>query len=329
MKTEVLHISLLTVLMAFFISTVASAGPTIVLQPSSEQIELGSEFTLQVNIREVASLFAASFEVQYDNTLLEFVDVSAGDFLGDDVVFFSMEGVGFVSIAIAKKAGSDSVNGAGMLAEVKFKGIGEGAVTISVKTDTLTLQQPDGSAVPEFEASVEEGSVDVIDPPTTTPSISIDLSAEEVVVGQRFSIQVKVEDVADLFGASFELQFNKTILKAVSAVPGEFMGNDILHIAVSDDGSMSIGVTRKGDAGGSDGSGIIVRVTLEAIGDGDTDISLNSETIELNGSDDEPIDGFSSLSVGSAHVTVRRPALVAHGKLLITWGYVRRLWQER
>ncbi len=93
--------------------------------------------------------------------------------------------------------------------------------------------------------------------------------------------------------------------------------------------SMSIGVTRKGGAGGSDGSGVIVSVTLEAIGNGDTDISFNSETIELNGSDNGPIDGFSSLSVGSAQMTVRKSALVARGKLLITWGYVRQLWKGR
>ncbi len=329
MKTEVLYISLLTVLMVLFISTVATAGPTIVLQPSSDQIDLGSEFTLQVNIREVTSLFAASFEVQYDNTLLEFVDVSAGDFLGDDVVFFSIEGDGSVSIAITKKAGSDSVDGAGMLAEVKFKSIRAGAVTISVRTDTLTLQQPDGSAVPEFEASVEEGSIDVIESPITPPSISIDLSAEEISIGQQFPIQVKVTDVANLFGIAFELKFDETILKAVSAAPGDLLGDDVVDVVVSEDGSISVGISRKAGAGGVDGAGVIAVVTLEAIGNGETDISFNSETIELKGPDDVPIEGFSSLDISSVSIAVQKPALVARGKLLRTWGYIRRSWKER
>ena len=92
-----------------------------------------------------------------------------------------------------------------------------------------------------------------------------------------------------------------------------------------DNGRISIGISRKAGSGGVDGSGTLALVTLETIGDGDTDILFNSETITLKGPDGTPVGGFDSLNLSTAHISVRRPSLVPKGKQIRTWGYVKDL----
>ena len=326
MKTEISTIFLTNILMTLFITTLALCDATLTLEPSSEQINLGDEFTLDVQISDIEGLFGASIDIQYDENILDYVGVSTGDFMGEDVLIFDMKGDNIVSVAVTMKAGAIAATGSGVIASLTFIAKAKGAPQMSFRMDTLSLLTADGAAISVIP---EDESVTIIDTAEQAPALSIELSKEEVPIGEQFPVEIKVENIAQLFGFSIELLFDPTVLKAVNAVPGDFLGNDTIELAVPGDGSISVSVSRKAGVDGVDGSGVIAFVILETIGDWDTEISFNSEITELKGSDNEPIDGFSSLSFGSAYVTVPKPDLVARGKLLITWGYIRRSWKER
>ena len=121
------------------------------------------------------------------------------------------------------------------------------------------------------------------------------------------------------------IQFDPVVLKVMSAVPGDFLGNDTIDIAVPGDGNISVGVSRKAGVDGVDGSGVIAIVTLEAIAQGDSDITFSSKTIALNDSDGNSVAGADSLETNEADISVQPPSLVPDRKLVKTWGAIKRL----
>ncbi len=301
-------------------SVAVGSEPVFSIDPAESQLEPGDEVTLNAAISDVKELFGVSFEMQYDGNILDYVSASVGDFMGNDIVFLDMKGDNSVSIAVSMKAGASPASGSGIIAIITFRAKAEGTSQISYRQETLSLQRGDGTLIP---AAVEDGKVTVSDTAASGLALFIDPSAKEVWVGEQFPMEVKIENATKLYAASFDLQFDKTMLKAVSAISGDFLGNDVINMEMPDDGSVSIGVSMKAGSVGVDGSGTIAIVTFEAIGDGDTDISFNSETITLKDTNDSAIDGFNSLNVNPGNISVRRPSLVPNGKLIRTWGHIR------
>jgi hypothetical protein len=132
---------------------------SIMLVPSAEAVWMDEEFTLDVRV-EATDLFGASFELRYDASLLEVMDVTQGDFLGNDILFLEMAGDGSLSIAASRKAGTEGVSGSGILATVTFKGISKGTADITFHRDTLSLLRQDGSSVEGFDhLAFQDGEV--------------------------------------------------------------------------------------------------------------------------------------------------------------------------
>lgn len=83
--------------------------------------------------------------------------------------------------------------------------------------------------------------------------------------GQDFWVEVHADEVANLFGLSFDLTYapaafvNPQITEA-----GSFMGSDIVFFANSDTsaGVVSVGATRKAGQGGVSGSGLVAKIKM-------------------------------------------------------------------
>ncbi len=83
----------------------------------------------------------------------------------------------------------------------------------------------------------------------------------------EYFVDIRVENVTNLFGASFVLNYTNTAyVNYVSSENGAFLGNDVLLYANPEDplGKVSIGITRKTGQPGSTGSGVIVRVKFSS-----------------------------------------------------------------
>jgi len=132
---------------------------SIMLVPSAKDVWMDEEFTLDVRV-EATDLFGASFELRYDGSLLEVMDVAQGDFLGNDIVFLEMAGDGSLSIASSRKAGAEGVSGSGILAIITFKGIQKGTADVTFRRNTLSLLRQDGSSVEGFDLlAFQDGEV--------------------------------------------------------------------------------------------------------------------------------------------------------------------------
>ncbi len=84
--------------------------------------------------------------------------------------------------------------------------------------------------------------------------------------GQEFWIDVRVADVADLFGTAFELLYSPiTFVEAQTAEAGGMLGNDVIFFPNLDNalGKVSIGLTRKSGQSGVDGSGMVARIKMK------------------------------------------------------------------
>ena len=129
------------------ISTASEENAGLSIRPEKLSVQKDDTFTVNIEVNEITDLFGASFEIQYDGNILEYASSSAGDFMGSDVVFFSIKGDNTVNIAISMKAGADPASGTGTLAEIKFKARSAGKSQVSYREDTLALNHPDGTPI--------------------------------------------------------------------------------------------------------------------------------------------------------------------------------------
>ena len=128
------------------------------------------------------------------------------------------------------------------------------------------------------------GAPAIIKPVTDSPQLA----------GSEFTVDVMVENVENLFGIAFVLNYDTTYINALSAVKGDFLGDDVLWLdpVINDDeGTVSIGITRKRPADGVDGSGIIAEVTFksDSMTPDDTSVDFTITDIVANDPSGVPI----------------------------------------
>ena len=157
------------------------------------------------------------------------------------------------------------------------------------------------------------------------PNLILEASSDQVGVGDDLTLEANIEEVSNLFALSFELEYDPALLEIGDISAGDFLGNDTIDIAVPGDGNISVGISRKAGADGVDGSGVIAIVTLEAIAQGNSDITFNPETITLGDSGGNSVAGADSLETNESDISVQPPSLVPTRKLVKTWGYIKHL----
>ena len=154
------------------------------IEPSESQVKIGNGITLKAFVSNVDRLFGVSFEIQFDGNLLEYARASAGGLLGEDAIFFDIEGDNRISIAVSMKAGDTPASGSGEIASIIFRGKAAGESQISYRVDTANLKRDDGSSIP---FTIKNGSVTVI--PGMKGDVSNDglIRSNDAILALRFS----------------------------------------------------------------------------------------------------------------------------------------------
>ena len=141
-------------------------------------------------------------------------------------------------------------------------------------------------------------TLDVID-------IVVGVRAEQDIlsVGDRYELEVYVEDAPGLVSLTCELEFDEKLLEPLEAVPGDFFGSDVLFIEDSEflrreENRLAIGITLKGDAPGVCGSGVAFRVVFRAVSSGQTAVTL-LENVTLTTAGFEQIEDASRIRIES------------------------------
>jgi len=134
--------------------------------------------------------------------------------------------------------------------------------------------------------------------------LGMDPRSLETTSGRAFGLEVWVQRVDSLFGASFELAYDSLSLAADSAKAGTFLGSDVVFFSHTEPGLASVSVTLKSGAAEVSGSGGLAVVYFHSTGTGNQAITFSPTTAlrRANGSD---VPGFSSLSKWKADVAVQ------------------------
>ncbi|MEM4204881.1 MAG: cohesin domain-containing protein, partial [Candidatus Methanomethylicaceae archaeon] len=123
--------------------------------------------------------------------------------------------------------------------------------------------------------------------------------------GDAFAINIDVYKVVDLFGVSFELQFDPKILSTFDAKTGDAMGNDALFLSMPSDGKINIAISKKQGSSPFSGSGTLVTIGFKAVEDGKTEINFDKSKLVLQKSDGSPISGMEDILLGTCQVVVK------------------------
>lgn len=293
-------------------------GTTIVFQPQNSQVAVGATIVVEVRVENVQNLFGADIRVSFDPAKLEVVDanpgaariqVEPGSFLDPGKGFIAQNEAdntaGRIGYAITLLAGEGTTpaSGGGTLMRITFKGKANGASKLAFISASLFNQS--GNQIP---ATTQDGNVTVGaqaqatattapgGPAQTGTSLVFQPQNSQVNVGATTVVEVRVENVQNLFGAEVRISFDATKLEVVDAdasqtgvqiEPGPFPpGNKTIppsgNVADNTNGTITYAFSLLATGGtptpGS-GSGTLMRITFRGKAAGTSPLTFTSTTL--------------------------------------------------
>lgn len=167
-------------------------------------------FTVNINLENVIDLVSFEFWLGYNTTILDVADVAVNPMFPPPVEIEINETEGQIRIAASL---SPSYTGSLMLASITFHvaTIGESILDlhsvylIDAWDEVIPYEEPvDGYFSNVLKARLYVDPAEIIDP-TLTP-------------GSKFTIDVKMENVVDLYGYEFKLTYDAEVLTCLGAI---------------------------------------------------------------------------------------------------------------
>jgi len=152
---RIMHFAVISL---FFASALPAA--TLALVPSSTTVMVGEMFTVDVNIEDVADLYAYQFDVGFDPALLNASSVTGGPFLATGGTTLFLAGLVNNSAGTVSSTAESlislvpGVSGDGTLAEMTFLAMGPGLATLTPFGVTLLDSSLGGIAATTPSVSV-------------------------------------------------------------------------------------------------------------------------------------------------------------------------------
>jgi hypothetical protein len=123
--------------------------------PSKLDALKNSEFSADISVSNVIGLYGCFFDLTYDPKLLEAVEGSKGELLGDDTLSLFHFEPGVISAGVTRKSGVEGASGSGIVAHTKFKALAPGAAEVKIVfTENPALRTNVGKSVDGIEKIV-------------------------------------------------------------------------------------------------------------------------------------------------------------------------------
>jgi hypothetical protein len=127
-------------------------GTEVRVVPASQQIEEGGTTTADIFIDNVAELWGAEVQLQFDPTLVqvqdadpgtEGVQIEVGSFPSPDFVAENKvdNAAGIVNYAVTQLAPKEPASGSGLLASITFQGVSQGNSDLTLSVVKLSTNQ--------------------------------------------------------------------------------------------------------------------------------------------------------------------------------------------
>ena len=120
--------------------------------PSKLDASINSVFSADISVSNVTGLYGCFFDLTYDPKLLEAVEGSKGELLGDDTLSLFHFEPGVINAGITRKSGVEGASGSGIVAHTKFKALAPGAAEVKIVfTESPALRTNEGKSVDGIE----------------------------------------------------------------------------------------------------------------------------------------------------------------------------------
>ena len=272
-------VALLILLTAGF----ASSATLVFIDPVTSSVSVGSSFSIDVRVSDVTNLYGASIELQFDPIILEATSIVPGNAPEPDFVVQNEydNNSGVINYAVTSLSPSPPITGDGVIVTIHFKKIASG--TSALDFNSILLADSDGLPI---TVTTQTGSVE--DSTTSPTSAFIDPATATVTLGSSFSIDVRVNNVVELYDAQIELKYDASILEATSIVPGNAPEPDfIFHSIDNKSGVIAYAVTQLPPTPPKTGDFVIAKIHFNTIAFGTA--ALSFKKIILSDSDGSPI----------------------------------------
>ncbi len=260
-------------------STTTTLGdPQLEISPPTQTVNVGSTFTVDVDVSSMTDLYAVEFGLSFDPTIVQCDSFTKDtNFIGSTIGFDPTidNTAGTVSGFSVSKMGASGVSGSGTLATLQFTTLASGTSTISFSNVQLL-----DSTTAQITPTITDGSV-------TVPAAIVEISpsSSSQAVGTAFDVTVVVSNVGDLFSAQFDLAFNPSLLQCDSFTDGDFLGTTTGFSPSIDNTAGTItgfAKTKIGSTGVS-GSGTLATIQFTGLSEGTSALTLsNVQLIDSN-----------------------------------------------
>lgn len=117
-----------------------------------------------------------------------------------------------------------------------------------------------------------------------TPALIFKPSATEVARNAQVTVDLQIDNAAELFSAPMRIKYDNKVLKLVEVQRGPFLASDGQQITFSDSkaediGTAIINMNRVAGAGGISGSGVLLTLKFQAIGPGVSPVRFEEVTL--------------------------------------------------
>jgi hypothetical protein len=168
---------MLMIFYSFLAAPVQALKPKVFIDAPTQEINIDETFVVTVNISDITDLYAVSFEVYYNNSVLEGLSISPNatapmgppdHFMIPTVggLYVVAEGTGiwqdegYAGLALTMTGDHPGNNGTGMLAMIKFRGKAQGLSVLNLTAVTLSNSVPE--RIPSATYDVTSGDVPVV-----------------------------------------------------------------------------------------------------------------------------------------------------------------------
>ena len=157
----------------------AQVGAVIRLEPATRQLNVGDTQAVEVRIDNIANLFAASFQLQFNPAVLqvqdtdpnrEGVQIQPGNFPTPDFVAVNLatNTIGVIQYAVTGIDPTEPITGSGLMATIIFQAVGQGSSDL-----VFTQAIPVSKAAQLIPITRQPGQIIVnLGGPTSTPTIT-------------------------------------------------------------------------------------------------------------------------------------------------------------
>jgi hypothetical protein len=141
----------------------ADDGTTVSIDPPSRAGFVGVTTTTDVRVEDVANLYGFEFQISFDQTVVEGVQIEPGGFLSPDWILESNvdNENGIIAYALSQMSPSEPQSGDGALATITWRGKAEG--TSPIQFTYMLLGAPGGVPI---TATTQDGEIVVGEAPS-------------------------------------------------------------------------------------------------------------------------------------------------------------------